>query len=197
MDFSLDQKQRRAILDQLRSAVSSKIQKRLYAMLWLDEGKSVDDVAALLFVTPRCVRDWLRIFRNKGFEAVLVLHYKGDAGNLTPSQLDRLKSEVATGRFHCARQVQTYLLDVFGLDYSLSGVKRLLHRVGCSYHQVSGFLFKADHDKQQAFVDKYRADAPGPREKKDATSSTRVTPSGVWRPSIPVGSCEANGSTSA
>jgi transposase len=37
-------------------------------------------------------------------------------------------------------------------------MRKLLQRVGCSFHQVSGFLFKADPDKQQEFLQTYEAD---------------------------------------
>ena len=197
MDFSLDNRQRRKIEELLRSNLSGKVQKRLFALLWLDDGKASHEVTDLLHVSQRCLRDWLRIFRNKGFDALLVLHYKGDVGDLTPSQIDQLKQEVATGKFHCARQVQKYLLDSFQRDYSLSGTKRLLHRIGCSFHQVSGFLFKANRDKQQQFVDNYHADAAQPAKKNDATSSTPAIRSGVWKPSSAAGSCAASVWTSA
>lgn len=39
-------------------------------------------------------------------------------------------------------------------------MRKLLHRLGCSFHQVSGFLFKADPDKQQEFLDAYQRDKP-------------------------------------
>lgn len=37
-------------------------------------------------------------------------------------------------------------------------MRKLLHRLGCSFHQVSGFLFKADPDKQQEFLEAYAQD---------------------------------------
>jgi transposase len=37
-------------------------------------------------------------------------------------------------------------------------MRKLLHRLGCSFHQVSGFLFKADPDKQQEFLETYEQD---------------------------------------
>ena len=116
MEFPLDKKLRRRIDELLRSNIHAKVQKRLFALLWMDEGKSIEEVAALLRHTTRCVRDWLRIFRNKGFDALLVLQYKGDAGNLNPAQVEQLKAEIATGKFHCARQVQDYLQQTFGRD---------------------------------------------------------------------------------
>jgi len=37
-------------------------------------------------------------------------------------------------------------------------MRKLLHRLGCSFHQVSGFLFKADPAKQQEFLANYEQD---------------------------------------
>jgi hypothetical protein len=46
----------------------------------------------------------------------------------------------------------------FGRRFSKSGMCKLLQRLGGSFRQVSGFLFKADPDKQQAFLDAYETD---------------------------------------
>jgi len=197
MKTLLDKKQRQRIDKLLRSDIHAKVQKRLYAILWLDEGKSIEDIAALLHVTSRSIRDWLGIFRKKGFEALLILHYKGDTGNLDAAQIEQLKAEVQTGRFHCARQVQDYLEKTFQIAYSLSGTQRLLQRIGCSYHQITGFLFKAKRDKQVEFVNDYEANQPKPDEKKESTSSMPAIPSGVWKPSSAAGSCADNASTLA
>src|ERR1700742_3902998 len=109
MEFPLDKKLRHTISGLLRSSVNAKVHKRLYALLWIDDGQSVQDVAALLRLSTRCVGDWLRVFCNKGFDALVTLHYKGDGGNLAPAQIEQLKAEIKTGKFHCARQVQDYL----------------------------------------------------------------------------------------
>jgi transposase len=37
-------------------------------------------------------------------------------------------------------------------------MRKLLVRLGCSFHKVSGFLFKADPDKQKEFVQEYEQD---------------------------------------
>jgi len=37
-------------------------------------------------------------------------------------------------------------------------MRKLLKRVGCSFHKASGFLFKADQDKQKQFVAEYEQD---------------------------------------
>jgi transposase len=37
-------------------------------------------------------------------------------------------------------------------------MRKLLKRLGCSFHKVSAFLFKADQDKQKEFVQQYEQD---------------------------------------
>ena len=37
-------------------------------------------------------------------------------------------------------------------------MRKLLKRVGCSFHKASAFLFKADQEKQKEFVEDYEQD---------------------------------------
>ena len=105
--------------------------------------------------------EWLRVFRNEGLEALCTLQLKGDPGNLTPHQVQQLKDEVARGCFRNSDQIRHWIEKTFGVSYSSSGVKDLLKRVGVSYHKVTGFLWKADPDRQKAFVKKYGGDVVG------------------------------------
>jgi transposase len=116
----------------------------------------------------RQLADWLRLFRNRGLDALCTLHHRGDPGNLSAGQVERLKEEISTGRFRNADQVRLWVEEVFGAGYTASGIKDLLRRVGASYHKVTGFLWKADPDKQQEFIAHYQrqkaaAQRPGAR----------------------------------
>jgi hypothetical protein len=79
-------------------------------------------------------------------------------GDLSPDQQQRLKEEVATGRFKSAAQARTWIADTLGKTFSLSGTRKLLNRLGCTFHKVSSFLFKAKRDKQEEFVKDYEKD---------------------------------------
>jgi transposase len=58
----------------------TRIHRRLSALLWLDKGYSVQQVAELLDVCPRTVRDWVALYQDKGLEALCSLEYQGDPG---------------------------------------------------------------------------------------------------------------------
>lgn len=138
----LSAKQRQEIQQRRRQANDRRIFQRLSAVLWIGEGRTREDVASLLGVTSRQVGDWLRIFRNKGLDELCTLHYRGDPGRLRPAQVEQLKHQIATGVFHNAEQVRSWVEEQFGITYSTSGVKALLHRIGASYHKVSGFFLE-------------------------------------------------------
>ena len=93
----LSAKQRQEIEQRRRQAGDRRIFQRLAALLWIDEGRSAQEVADLLGVSSRQVGDGLRIFRNKGLDALCTLHSRGDPGRLRPAQVQRLKQEIAQG----------------------------------------------------------------------------------------------------
>jgi transposase len=165
--FTLDSKQRKDIERRRRQASDKRIFSRLSALLWLAEGMTQQQVASRLGVSSRQVCKWVRLFRGSTLDAFCTLNYRGDPGKLRPPQLERLKAEIQKGRFHTARQVRDWIAQTFHHSYSESGIKDLLHRIGASFHKVSGFFWKADRKKQKAFVRKYR------RQKRRAGPETR------------------------
>jgi transposase len=145
--IELTPKQRREIQEQRRQASDRRIYQRLSTLLWIDDGRTREEVAALLGVTSRQVGDWLRIFRNKGLKELCTLHYRGDPGRLRPAQVEQLEQEIAKGVFHNAEQVRAWIEEHFGVSYTSSGVRDLMHRIGASYHKVSGSFLEGGPDQ--------------------------------------------------
>jgi transposase len=152
----LTPEQRKGIERRRKESLDRRIYQRLTAVLAVAAGKTREEVAELLGVSLSQLGEWLRVFRHEGIEALCTLHNKGDPGKLTPHQVEQLKEQVSTGCFRNSDQIRQWLEDTFHVTYKPSGVKDLLKRIGVSYHQVTGFLWKADPDKQKAFVQKYQ-----------------------------------------
>ena len=163
----LTPRQRQDIGERRRHAQDRRIYQRLSAVLWSDAGRSREEIAELVGVSTRQVGQWFRIFRNKGLAELCTLHYRGDPGRLRPAQIEQLKQQIAQGMFHNAEQVRIWVQDTFGVAYSSTGIKELLHRIGASYHKVSGFFWKADVEEQKRWVRKHR------RHKRAAGPETR------------------------
>jgi transposase len=188
--------QRREIERRRKGTLDRRVYQRLTAVLTVAAGKSREEVADLLGIGLTQLGEWLRIFRNKGLDALCVLHYKGDPGKLTPHQIDQLKAKVSTGCFRNSDQIRHWIEETFHVAYKSSGVKDLLRRIGVSYHKVTGFLWKANPDKQKSSSRSTSSRRPLLRAKRQDTlggiSWMPAIRSGGSTWSIPVGCWWAN-----
>src|SRR3954465_9015340 len=107
--IQLTHQQRQEISERRRNAQDRRVDQRLSAGLWSDDGRSREEIARLVGVSTRQVGQWSRIFRNKGLDQLCTLHYRGDPGRLGPAQVVRLRQEIETGAFHNADQVRTWI----------------------------------------------------------------------------------------
>jgi transposase len=135
-----------------KGTLDRRVYQRLTAVLAVAAAKTRADVADVLGVSLSQLGEWLRLYRHDGLDALCDLGNKGDPGKLTGPQVEQLKEQVSTGCFRSSDQIRDWITATYGVGYSSSGVKDLLQRIGVSYHKVSGFLWKADPDKQHAFV---------------------------------------------
>jgi transposase len=150
--IALNAEQRKEIERRRKGTLDRRVYQRLTAVLAVAADKTREEVAELLGVSLSQLGEWLRVFRHDGLDALCEVHNKGDPGKLAPHQVERLKAQVSTGCFRNSDQIRDWVKTTFAVSYSSSGVKDLLRRVGVSYHKVTGFLWKANPDKQRAFV---------------------------------------------
>src|SRR5215204_5586333 len=106
----LTKKEREEIETRRRETHDKRIYTRLSAVLWVADGQSRDKVAALLGISTRALRQWLRIFRNQGLVVLCTLHYQGDPGKLSAGQIEQLKAEIAKGHFRSSKQIRAWVL---------------------------------------------------------------------------------------
>jgi transposase len=78
--ISLDTLSRKRVEKRRREAKDVRVHQRLSALLWLNEGRPAAEVARLLDVCPRTVRNWVDLFREKGLDGLCDLQYQGDPG---------------------------------------------------------------------------------------------------------------------
>lgn len=78
--FKLETLERKRLEKWRREKKDVRIHNRLSALLWLNKGYSTDQVADLLDVCSRTVKNWLALYQSGGLEALCSLEYKGDPG---------------------------------------------------------------------------------------------------------------------
>lgn len=78
--FTLPTLVRKKVEKLRRKEKDARIHKRLSALLWLNKGYSSEEVADLLDVCPRSVKNWVGLFQAGGLDSLCSLDYQGDPG---------------------------------------------------------------------------------------------------------------------
>jgi transposase-like protein len=70
--FRLDPEDRRQIEKRRKKEKDSRIYSRYLALLWLDDGKSIEEVASLLDRDPSTLRKWVALFKKRDSTASII-----------------------------------------------------------------------------------------------------------------------------
>jgi transposase len=171
-------------------SAASRVTRRANALVLLDDGWSCGDVAAALLLDDDTVRNWRKLFEQRGIEGLTSFDMGGSAGFLSAAQEDALKVFVSTTLPRSTRHVGAWIEKEFGLVYeSRSGLIALLHRLGLEYHKPNVIPRKLNEEKQKAFIASYEnlLNSLGDDEAvlfADAVHPTHAArPVGCWAPS--------------
>jgi transposase len=131
---------------------------RLLALSYLQEGRGVKETASFLFKTEYTVREWIRLYDEEGIDGLLSIRPgRGRKAKLSPSAEFLLKDEITYltdslkgGRLR-AEDIRELIKEKFKVDYGLSGIYPLLHRLGYSWITSRSIHPKADKNLQESF----------------------------------------------
>lgn len=131
---------------------------RLLALWYLQKGRSVKDTASLLLKTEYTIREWVRLYEEGGINGLLSIRPgRGRSSKLSSIDEARLKDEITKltdslkgGRLR-AEDIRALIKSMFKIDYGLSGIYPLLHRLGYSWITARSIHPKADKSLQDAF----------------------------------------------
>jgi transposase len=154
-DFRLTPGQIAKLKKEHRRQRDKRLAYRLHATILLGSGWSVAEVANALFIDETTVRNWLANYRDGGKDALLELHYQGKAPMLDESQQAELAKHLDENIYLDSNAVRRHIEKTYGVSYSPTGVKELLHRLGFVYKKPKHVPGKLDPVKQAEFIKKY------------------------------------------
>ena len=129
---------------------------RASAILHLDKGKSVPQVAEITFLDEQTVRNFVERYKNGGIDGLLKDEYDGRSFKLTPEQRKELERHLDENLYMDCQGVINHVLETFGIAYSVSGMRLLLHTMGFVYKKPKHVPGKADREAQVDFVRRFR-----------------------------------------
>ena len=152
----LSYKQREKLIRAHRSESKLRYGDRIKAILLLDSNWPVPKIAEALLLDEDTIRNYKARFESGGIAQLCSDAYEGRECSLTDKELAELESELREAVYLSTKEVVDYVKKHFRIEYSVSGMTYLLHRIGFSYKKPTLVPGKADAVKQELFLEFYQ-----------------------------------------
>ena len=139
-----------------KSQRDKRLADRIKAVLMLHNGFSPDQVSLALLFDKVTLARYLKKFRQTGINGLLEMKYQGGQTRLILFQEQELKSFLEINTKRTVKEIVDYIYKKYKVSYSIVGTTKLLHRLGFVFKKPKVVPGKADHIKQQLFVEGYQ-----------------------------------------
>jgi transposase len=128
---------------------------RIKAVYSLAVGHSIAQVASILMIDEETLRNYKTQYKKGGIKELLENNYKGSMCRLSESELNELKLELEATIYLTTQSVIQLVEAKFGIHYTQSGMRDLLHRIGYEYKKPKLVPGNPDIDAQEIFALQY------------------------------------------
>ena len=128
---------------------------KINAVILLGSGWTLKMVKNALLLDDETLRSYVNKYRDGGIRDLLSTNHKGRDSLLSEAQEDKLRIELDTNIHLTSQSVIEYVNKEFGIKYSISGMRDLLHRLGYEYKKPKLIPGNPDIDAQEEFVQYY------------------------------------------
>lgn len=137
---------------QNKTKLSKRRYRKITVLIMLHQGHSIEVIQAALGLDDNTVRRYWNGYQDKGIDTYLADHYVPYSGKLSVEQEESLGNHLDNNLYLDVKPIIAYVEEQFGLAYSISGMRDLLHRIGFVYKQTKAVPSKADGEAQFAFL---------------------------------------------
>ncbi len=128
---------------------------RINAVVLLGTGWSLEEVKDALLLDDETLRNYVQNYKIGGLEQLLQKNYKGGSPKLPIEYLKVFISELESNIYLSTKSICEYVKREFNIDYSISGMTALLHRLGYVYKKPKVVPGNANEDAQEYFLNEY------------------------------------------
>ena len=128
---------------------------KINAVILLGTGWKLKQVKQALLLDDETLKSYVNKYREGGVRELIATGYPGRLPKLTEKQEDQLRAELEK-RIHLnTLSVIEYVNKTMGQQYSQSGMRDLLHRLGYEYKKPTLVPGNPDPESQEIFVSQY------------------------------------------
>ncbi|WP_340681157.1 IS630 family transposase [Paraglaciecola sp.] len=153
MKLTLTTDQKQALEIQHDQTRDGRVRDRIKAILLTSEGWTTAMISQALRIHGSTVSNHLADYTLSG---KLKPENGGSNSRLSTEQTEELIAHLTEHTYHHNNQIVAYVLQQFGVKYTVAGMHKWLHKNGFSYKKPKGVPHKFDAAKQQDFIEQYK-----------------------------------------
>lgn len=135
---------------------------RILALAKVQEGYAVKHVAPMVNKHANTIHEWIKLYKNEGLDGLFSIKSGRGAKPKIKADISEVKSEIEQlnadrkGGRNTAKIYQAKLKEKYGVEYSLSGIYDMLHRMNLSWITSRSVHPKADPKEQEKFKKSFK-----------------------------------------
>lgn len=130
---------------------------KINAVILLGTGWKLKQVKEALLLDDETLRSYVEKYRKSGIKELISTLYKGSQPHLNEKQIGSLRDELEREIYLTTSSVINYVQKQWNINYTLSGMRDLLHRLGYEYKKPKLVPGNPDIEAQEIFVEQYDA----------------------------------------
>lgn len=138
-----------------RQAKNKRDADRIKAIYSLAVGHTIAQVTSILMIDEETLRNYEKSYQEGGIPALLRNNHKGSMCRLSDAEIEAIKSELESTIHLTTQSVINFVEVNFGMTYTQSGMRDLLHRIGYEYKKPKLVPGNPDVEAQEIFVEQY------------------------------------------
>lgn len=146
--------QRQELLRELRLESKAKYSDRIKVILLLDDEWTYKKISEALFIDEGTIANYRRRYKDGGLEELVTDDYSGRKSMLSDKEALALQMFLVENLFDNTKEICTYVFKKYNVEYSVSGMTALLHKLNFSFKKAKGVPGKAIKEKQEKFIEK-------------------------------------------
>ena len=150
--MTLGDSERKLLTLQHKQERDGRVRDRIKAVLLHDKGWSLRQIAEALLISDEAVRNHLRDY---DFSRKLHPENGGSQEKLSRKQSEKLELHLQEHTYLYVKDISAYVEVVFGITYSVRGLRNWLKRHGFSYKKPAVVPGKANKEQQEKWLIEY------------------------------------------
>ena len=125
---------------------------RIKAVYLLSRGKTPQEIAEVLMLDEDTIDNYRKRYNLGGIPALLKDNYKGSEPMLSRAELEELITHLEVQTYLTVEAIVAYVKQTYEVEYSISGLRQLLHRLNFVYKKAKAVPGKANAELQRAYL---------------------------------------------